>query len=52
MRTTCRNTGADRIPKDGIGDGITMIVELGSPFSGLVRVSAEPMSQALAQIML
>jgi ABC-type amino acid transport system permease subunit len=31
--------------------GITMILELDSPFSGLVRVSAEPMRQALAQIM-
>ena len=28
-----------------------MILELDSPFSGLVRVSAEPMRQALAQIM-
>jgi hypothetical protein len=28
-----------------------MILELNSPFSGLVRISAEPMRQALAQIM-
>ena len=30
---------------------ITMILELDSAFSGLIRVSAEPMRQALAQIM-
>ena len=35
-----------------VSGGITMILELDSPFSGLVRVSAEPMRQALAQIML
>ena len=34
-----------------VSGGITMILELGSPFSGFVRVSAEPMRQALAQIM-
>src|SRR5690348_13315538 len=34
-----------------ISGGITMILELGSPFSGLVRVSAEPMRHAIAQIM-
>ena len=34
-----------------VSGGITMILELGSPFSGLVRVSAEPMRDALAQIM-
>jgi hypothetical protein len=34
-----------------VSGGITMILELNSPFSGLVRVSAEPMRQALAQIM-
>jgi ABC-type uncharacterized transport system ATPase subunit len=28
-----------------------MILELNSPFSGLVPVSAEPIRQALAQIM-
>ena len=35
-----------------VSGGITMILELDSPFSGLVRVSAEPMRKALAQIML
>lgn len=34
-----------------VSGGITMILELDSPFSGLVRVSAEPMRQALIQIM-
>ena len=34
-----------------VSGGITMILELDSPLSGLVRVSAEPMRQALAQIM-
>ena len=34
-----------------VSGGITMILELDSPFSGLVRVSAEPMRQALDQIM-
>jgi hypothetical protein len=34
-----------------VSGGIAMILELDSPFSGLVRVSAEPMRQALAQIM-
>ena len=34
-----------------VSGGITMILELDSPFSGLVRVSAEPMRQALAEIM-
>jgi ABC-type amino acid transport system permease subunit len=34
-----------------VSAGIVMILELDSPFSGLVRVSAEPMRQALAQIM-
>ena len=34
-----------------VSGGITMILELDSPFSGLVRVSAEPMRQALTQIM-
>jgi hypothetical protein len=34
-----------------VSGGITMILELDSPFSSLVRVSAEPMRQALAQIM-
>ena len=33
-----------------VSGGITMILELDSPFSGLVRVSAEPMRRALAQI--
>ena len=34
-----------------VSTGITMILELGSPFSGLIRISAEPMRQALAQLM-
>ena len=34
-----------------VSGGITMILELDSPFSGLVRVSAEPVRQALGQIM-
>jgi hypothetical protein len=34
-----------------VSGGITLILELDSPFSGLVRVSAEPMRQALTQIM-
>jgi hypothetical protein len=34
-----------------VSGGITMILELDSPFSGLVRVSAEPMRQALAPLM-
>ena len=34
-----------------VSGGITMILELDSPLSGLVRVSAEPMRQALAQVM-
>ena len=34
-----------------VSGGITMILELDSPLSGLVRVSAEPMRQALDQIM-
>jgi len=34
-----------------VSGGITIILELDSPFSGLVRVSAEPIRQALAQIM-
>jgi hypothetical protein len=34
-----------------VSGGITMILELDSPFSGRVRISAEPMRQALAQIM-
>jgi hypothetical protein len=34
-----------------ISGGIAMILELDSPFSGLVRISAEPMRQALAQIL-
>lgn len=34
-----------------VSGGITMIVDLDSPFSGLIRVSGEPMRQALAQIM-
>jgi len=33
-----------------VSGGITMILELDSPLSGLVRISAEPMRQALAQI--
>jgi hypothetical protein len=33
-----------------VSGGITMILELDSPFSGLVRISAEPMHHALAQI--
>jgi ABC-type amino acid transport system permease subunit len=33
-----------------VSGGITMILELDSPLSGLIRVSAEPMRQALAQI--
>jgi hypothetical protein len=33
-----------------VSGGITMILELDSPFSGLIRISAEPMRQALAQI--
>jgi hypothetical protein len=33
-----------------VAGGITMILELDSPLSGLVRISAEPMRQALAQI--
>ena len=33
-----------------VSGGITMILELDTPFSGLIRVSAEPMRQALAQI--
>ena len=31
--------------------GIATILEFDSPFSGLIRVSAEPMLQALTQIM-
>ena len=31
--------------------GITMILDLDTNFSGLVRVSAEPLRQALAQLM-
>ncbi len=34
-----------------VSGGITMILELGHPFSGLVRVSAEPLRDALVQIM-
>jgi hypothetical protein len=34
-----------------VSGGITMILEFDSPFSGLVRISAEPMRHALAQIM-
>jgi ABC-type amino acid transport system permease subunit len=34
-----------------VSGGITMILELDSPGSGLVRISAEPMRQALAQIL-
>jgi ABC-type amino acid transport system permease subunit len=34
-----------------VSGGIAMILELDSPFSGLIRVSAEPMRQALTQIM-
>jgi len=34
-----------------VSGGITLILELDSPFSGLVRVSAEPMRQAVSQIM-
>jgi hypothetical protein len=34
-----------------VSGGITMILELDSTLSGLIRVSAEPMRQALAQIM-
>jgi hypothetical protein len=34
-----------------VSGGITMILDLDAPFSGLIRVSAEPMRQALAQIM-
>jgi hypothetical protein len=34
-----------------VSGGITMILGLDSPSSGLVRVSAEPMRQALAEIM-
>jgi ABC-type amino acid transport system permease subunit len=33
-----------------VSGGIAMILELDSPFSGLIRVSAEPMRHALAQI--
>lgn len=33
-----------------VSGGITMILELDSPFSGLVHVSGEPMRQALAEI--
>lgn len=35
-----------------VSGGITMILELDLPFDGLVRISAEPMRHALAQIML
>jgi hypothetical protein len=34
-----------------VSGGIAMILELGSPFSGLIRISAEPMHHALALIM-
>lgn len=34
-----------------VAGGITMILELDSPYSGLVRVSADPMHNALAEIM-
>jgi hypothetical protein len=34
-----------------VSGGIAMILELDTPFSGLVRVSTEPLRQALAQIM-
>jgi hypothetical protein len=34
-----------------VSGGITMILELDSPFSGLVHLPAEPMRQALIQIM-
>jgi hypothetical protein len=34
-----------------VSGGITMILELDSPFTGLVRISAEPMRHALVQIM-
>ncbi len=34
-----------------VSGGITMILELDTPFSGLVRLSAEPMHNALNQIM-
>jgi hypothetical protein len=34
-----------------VSGGITMILELDSPLSGLVRVSAEPMRQALTEVM-
>ena len=34
-----------------VSGGITMILELDSTLSGLIRVSAEPMREALAQIM-
>lgn len=33
-----------------VSGGVTMILELDSPFSGLVHVSGEPMRQALAEI--
>ena len=34
-----------------VSGGITMILEFDLPFSGLVRISAEPMRHAVAQIM-
>ena len=34
-----------------VSGGITMILELDTTFSGVVHVSAEPMRQALAEIM-
>jgi len=34
-----------------VSGGITMILELDSPLSGLVRVSAEPMRQALSEVL-
>jgi len=34
-----------------VSGGITMILELDTPFSGLIRISAEPMRHVLAEIM-
>lgn len=34
-----------------VSGGVMMILELDSPFSGLVHVSGEPMRQALAEIL-
>jgi hypothetical protein len=34
-----------------VSGGITIIMELDSPLSGFVRISAEPMRQALIEVM-